>query len=199
MTEYSTKTEKRPKTRGGKILPALCSVFGTLVLLAVILSALPLAVPRILGCEVYSVISGSMEPALPKGSVVYVKKTDPAEVNAGDIVAFSDEGTPVTHRVIENRSQTKELITKGDANDALDLYPVPYVNVLGLVKAHIPGIGGWMMLYSTREGKLTLVFFAFCGLLFRLLGSRIREREKQLAEAEKQAENEKTGGKEKNA
>ena len=183
MTENRTKTEERPKTRGGKILPALCSVLGTLILVAVILSALPMAVPRLMGYAVYSVVSGSMEPALPVGSAVFVKETDPAGLTAGDIVAFSDSGTVVTHRVTENWKESRELITKGDANPTEDIFPTAYVNVLGQVKGHVPVIGNLMMLYATREGKLAMALFAACGLLFRLTGSWIRQREKRPAEA----------------
>ncbi len=183
MTENKSRIRNHSKTRGGKILPALCSVFGTVLLLAVILTALPLALPRLLGLQVYSVISGSMEPALPVGSVVYVETVDPSEIRAVDIIAFSDEGVVVTHRVVEVRPETGEYITKGDANPTEDIFPTAYVNVLGQVKGHVPVIGNLMMLYATREGKLAMALFAVCGLLFRLTGSWIRQREKRPAEA----------------
>ena len=77
MTKDDRKTQNRPEKRGGKFIPALCSILGTLILLAVILGALPLALPRLFGYEAYSVVSGSMEPALPVGSVVYVEPADP--------------------------------------------------------------------------------------------------------------------------
>ena len=193
MTENKSQTKVHSKTKGGKILPALCSVFGTVLLLAVILSALPLSLPRLFGMRVYSVISGSMEPTLPVGSAVYVETVDPAEIRAGDIIAFSDEGVVVTHRVVEVRPDTGEFITKGDANDTPDIYPIARVNILGRVKAHFPLLGKLMMLYATREGKMAMAFFAFCGLLFRLMGSMIAARQKNAERAEKAPENETEG------
>ena len=60
--------------------PALCSVIGTLMLLVVIAAALPLTVPNFMGYEIYNVVSGSMEPTVPVGSIIYVKEIDPVEV-----------------------------------------------------------------------------------------------------------------------
>ena len=74
-----------------KLLPGLCSMLGTLLILAVIAAFLPLTVPRLLGYEVYEVISGSMEPEIPVGSVIYVKAAEPEMISGGDIIAFGEE------------------------------------------------------------------------------------------------------------
>ena len=49
--------------KGRKFFPALCSVFGTVILLGVIAAFFPLTVPRLMGYNIYEVVSGSMEPA----------------------------------------------------------------------------------------------------------------------------------------
>ena len=131
MTKDGRKTEDRPRKRGGKIIPALCSALGSLILAAVILSALPLSVPRLFGYSIYSVVSGSMEPALPVGSIVYVEPAGFTEIRIGDVIAFDDEGTVVTHRVIEDRPQESAFITKGDANSSPDILPTPYWKLIG--------------------------------------------------------------------
>lgn len=174
MTENANKSEKRRNQRGGKILPALCSVLGTLILVLVILSALPLALPRLLGMSAYSVVSGSMEPALPVGSLVLVEPVEFAAVRQGDVIAFSDGGVTVTHRVVQILPEKNQFITKGDANDTPDISPVAYVNTLGRVKAHVPYLGQLGLLYAAPSGKLTMVVFAVCGLLFRLTASFLR-------------------------
>ena len=74
--------------KGGKLVPALCNLIGMLLLLGVIALCLPLTVPRIMGYEVYDVVSGSMEPAIPVGSAVLVKPTDAAQLQEGGIVAY---------------------------------------------------------------------------------------------------------------
>ena len=173
MTRDDRQNDDRPEKRGGKFFPALCSTLGTLMLTAVILSALPLALPRLLGYNAYSVVSGSMEPALPVGSVVYVESAGVSQIRAGDIIAFDDEGTVVTHRVIESRPQEGAFITKGDANPSFDIKPTPYWKLIGRVKLCVPLLGRVLSLYAVPEGKLALGTFALSGLLLRVLGSRL--------------------------
>ncbi len=176
MTRDDRQNDDRPEKRGGKFFPALCSTLGTLMLTAVILSALPLALPRLLGYNAYSVVSGSMEPALPVGSVVYVESAGVSQIRAGDIIAFDDEGTVVTHRVIESLPQEGAFITKGDANPSLDIKPTPYWKLIGRVKLCVPLLGRVLSLYAVPEGKLALGTFALSGLLLRVLGSRLYAR-----------------------
>ena len=97
-----SSTGKRPEKKGGKFFPALCNIIGTLLLLLVIAVSLPLTLPRILGIEAYHVETGSMEPAIPVGSLVYVDPVSPETLEPGDIVAFRSNETVITHRVVEN-------------------------------------------------------------------------------------------------
>ncbi len=76
------KNEKR----GGKLVPALCSIAGTLILLGVIAFYLPVSIAHAKGYEVYNVVGGSMEPAIPVGSVIYVETLRPEEVAEGDVI-----------------------------------------------------------------------------------------------------------------
>ena len=64
------KKEKRGALAG---CARICKIFGTVCLVAVILVCLPLTLPRVFGYEIYTVISGSMEPAISVGSLVYVQ------------------------------------------------------------------------------------------------------------------------------
>ena len=84
----------KPSTGKGKILPALCNIFGTLLLAAVIALCVPLTVPIAMGYQVYDVISGSMEPAIPVGSAIYVQSVDPSEIVVGDVVVLDLAATP---------------------------------------------------------------------------------------------------------
>lgn len=69
-------------------VPALCSALGTVLLILLVLACVPLTVPRVFGYEIYTVISGSMDPAIPTGSLVYIADTDPGEIVEGDVIAF---------------------------------------------------------------------------------------------------------------
>lgn len=65
--------------KGRRLIPVLCNMAGTLILLAVIAFCLPITLAKIRGYEVYNVVSGSMEPAIPVGSVLYVEQVEPEE------------------------------------------------------------------------------------------------------------------------
>jgi signal peptidase I len=88
------------------------------------------------------VLSGSMEPSMPTGSLVLTKSVDPGTVRVGDVITFrllsgSHETDSATHRVvaIEQRPEGLSFITKGDANQAPDPTPVPSSALVGRVVA----------------------------------------------------------------
>lgn len=172
-----SETSAHPSAgKGGKLFPALCSVFGTLILLSVIGAFLPLTVPRLMGYEIYEVVSGSMEPEIPVGSVVYVKGVEPETVAEDDIIAFQSEDSVITHRVVRNKSVEGAFTTKGDANEKEDMNDVPYGALIGKVEAHYPLLGGMLVLYTSNVGKVYAVCFAACGAMLNLLAGRLRER-----------------------
>lgn len=98
---------------------------------------------RFIGLTPYYVMSGSMEPAIPVGSLVYVRKVLPESVRVGDAITFTvNEGLQiVTHRVAAVDAENKVFITKGDANNTRDGKPVDYSNVLGTSAFIIPYLG----------------------------------------------------------
>ena len=178
MIEELESISRPSEKKGRKVFPALCSVFGTLILLGVIAAFLPLTVPRLMGYEIYEVVSGSMEPEIPVGSVIYVKAAEPDMVETGDIIAFQKDGSVITHRVEENRYVEGEFVTKGDANREEDMEPVPYESLIGKVERHIPVLGIIMTLLTSNTGKLYAVLLAVCGVMFHMLAGILRDRER---------------------
>ena len=55
------------------------------VLIILIIGCIPLTVPRAMGYQLYTVITGSMEPNVPVGSLVFVKNVDPAEIQEKNV------------------------------------------------------------------------------------------------------------------
>ncbi len=100
-----------------------------------------LLISRLLGYQVYHVVSGSMEPAYGVGELLYVKAVEPEEVAMGDIITFRLEDTTATHRVIGIDTENRLFFTKGDANEAPDEEPVAFDDLLGVTVFHIPGLG----------------------------------------------------------
>ena len=150
-------------------VPALCSALGTVLLILLVLACVPLTVPRVFGYEIYTVISGSMEPAIPTGSLVYIADTDPGEIVEGDVIAFyggasgngagaADSGASIiTHRVVSNSVIMGEFITKGDANEKEDINPVSYDNYIGKVQLSVPMAGYAAELFTSTQGKIAAV------------------------------------------
>lgn len=162
---------RRRKTR--KWLPSFCRVAGIATLVAVIGLCLPITAPRLFGFEMYDVVSGSMEPEIPVGSVLYVKACDLQDVTEGDVIAYEDADGVVAHRVVTNRPSLGEFVTKGDANDVEDREPVPYDRVVGRVELHLPVLGMVTSLYASAVGKAYLLMVAGCGLMLWLLADRL--------------------------
>lgn len=121
-------------------------VSSILVALVVIFAAL-LVGARLFGLQVFTVLSGSMEPAYHTGSLIYVKKVDPATIKEGQAITFLlAEDTVATHRVIEVVPDEEDptvlrFRTKGDANDSPDGGLVHYKNVIGVPVFTIPYLG----------------------------------------------------------
>jgi signal peptidase I len=132
-----------------------------------------------MGYEVYNVVSGSMEPALPVGSVVYVETVAPETVAQGDIIAYESGGYVITHRVVTNRLVEGEFVTKGDANKQEDMAAVSYQDLIGRVAYHIPVLGRFTFLYTSTVGKVYVIGFALCGLLLNILAGQIRARRRE--------------------
>lgn len=156
----------------------MCSVLGTLLLIVLILGCLPLTVPKVFGYSIYTVISGSMEPAIPVGSLVYVKYQEPESIQKKDVIAFygaKDSSSIVTHRVVTNKKLSGEFITKGDANQTNDMNPVNYTNYMGKVVLTIPVIGGIAQSFTTGNGKIALFCLIGFIVLLEILGSLLHK------------------------
>ena len=144
-----------------------------------ILLCLIVAGPRMLRIETYVVVSGSMEPANPVGTMIYAKKVEPSALEVGDVIVFyntdaTSDAVPITHRVVENRKASGEIITKGDANSSNDMQPVIYNNVLGKVIFKVAGLGFAASILSTIRGKIAAVMIIIAAYLLTEIGGRIR-------------------------
>ncbi len=105
--------------------------------------AFDFAAPR-LGAYPMVVVSGSMAPAVPVGSLVIVSPVDPSGLAPGQIVTVRlSSGDVLTHRLvaIEDRPDGRALALKGDANNAADPLPVAASALIGRVETIVPGAG----------------------------------------------------------
>jgi signal peptidase I len=114
----------------------VCAVF---VLLTVLFTGSGQA-PSILGHSMFRVMTGSMEPSIPLDSLIVVKKTEPSELEVGDVISFyskdpSLDGAVNTHRIvaIEEDGGHYSFTTKGDANNVEDHYTTTESDLIGKV------------------------------------------------------------------
>ena len=152
----------------------LCSALGTILLIILIVACLPLTVPRLLGFELYTVISGSMEPEIPIGSLVFVKDIAPEDVQEKDVIAFyggKDSNAIITHRVEENNVLTGEFVTKGDANEDVDMIPVDYDDLIGRVELSVAKIGTLAQFLTSMNGKIAAAGVIVASMIMHLLAS----------------------------
>ncbi len=142
-----------------KILKEVSDVVHT-ILIAAIFIALPLVLFILItsnssllwNIRSFVVLTGSMEPFIPTGSVVFVQKQN--SYNVGDVVTYSKNNISVTHRVV--RIEDSKYQTKGDANNTADADLVLGDKILGKAFVHIPLIGKFILFLRTPLG-----FFIF--------------------------------------
>ena len=130
-----------------KLFKKIWNVVTTVLVAVVVILALLLVGVRLFGMQVYTVLSGSMEPVYHTGSLIYVKNVDYRDLKEGDVITFIlDEDTVATHRIVgivpdEEDPSVLRYRTKGDANDAEDGSLVHYKNILGTPVFTIPKMG----------------------------------------------------------
>ena len=84
-----------------KLFKKIWNVVTTVLVAVVVILALLLVGVRLFGMQVYTVLSGSMEPVYHTGSLIYVKNVDYRDLKEGDVITFMlDEDTVATHRIV---------------------------------------------------------------------------------------------------
>jgi signal peptidase I len=138
----------------------------TVILAVVILLVLALiVVPRASGAVPLTVLSGSMRPTVPEGSVVVVREVAADDLKIGDVITYqirSGDPTLVTHRIvgITVGRDGPTFRTRGDANDAVDPAPVVAEQVKGRVWYHVPFVGRFTGRLDGSQRGLAVRFVA---------------------------------------
>ena len=143
----------------------ICSVLSMVVFLGLLVIAGFLFVPKMLGYDEYAVLSGSMEPGIPVGAIVYDKNFSESEAREGAVVTYQlPAGTLVTHRIISVDKEEQTVVTQGDANNIADTALVAWQQIVGVYAFHIPYLG-----YISIYAKTPLGIAVVCGVLIVLI------------------------------
>jgi signal peptidase I len=118
--------------------------------------------------QAFTVTSGSMEPSIKTGSMIFTLKTDNAQLKKGDVIAFTsagDDKVTVTHRIIEvwKEDGSFSYRTKGDMNDGADIDKVAANQIKGKVLFSIPQLG---YLSANMKNPRSLFLFIIVPALF---------------------------------
>jgi len=110
----------------------------------------------------YTVLSGSMAPAIATGDVVVTETIAPRQARVGDVVTFRDPARP--NRVISHRLRSvrvfagvAQMVTRGDANEASERWSVPADGRIGRVRFKVRRVGALAVVAGTPAGRLLLI------------------------------------------
>ena len=162
------------------VLSLLCLLALLLSLAAIraLLTARPDRPPTLFGHSLMVVVSGSMEPTFPVGTLILSRQATPSQVEVGDIITFygtvgSTTGV-ITHRVAAKMGTGDDavLTTKGDANPVQDPNPVMKEGLIGIVIWQSPF---WGRVVGTLRKKQVFIPLLLIPLAL-LLGERFLRR-----------------------
>ena len=168
----------------------LGQLLAWMVILAVaaILTA-AVGIPRAAGATPYTVLTGSMRPELPPGTLVVVKPAEPGDIAIGDVITYQlESGKPdvVTHRVVavapaEDGSTLFQ--TQGDANGAPDERWVAPVQIRGEEWYAVPYLGhlNTMLTGGERQMVVYVVAALLLGYAGATLAGSVRDRRRRTA------------------
>lgn len=151
----------------GSALLTLAAVVGVIAVLAV-------AAGAVFGIRPVVVVSGSMEPVLPVGSMVFVRTVPADTVHVGDIVTTErSDGVKelITHRVVSATTSGDKTVLRlrGDANAAEDPFPYTVSSVGGYV-FDVPWVGTISLVARTPLGLAAIGLYALTLVLLILFG-----------------------------
>ena len=155
-----------------RIVNKTCNIVTSIVLFVAIFLAISFAGVRLLGLQVYIVLSGSMQSMYPVGSLLYVAPVNIEDLDVDDDITYwLNDDTIVTHRIVEvlrdeaNPAAVSYRV-KGVENQTADAVPIPCTNVLGRAVFRIPLLG-YVAYYIQRPPGIYIAI-AVGGIFFLL-------------------------------
>lgn len=158
----------------------MVAVIGLIFAAATVVTVLPRATHG----AALTVLSGSMTPKLPVGSVVLIRPVDPGTLHVGDVATYQKEpgkAEYVTHRIVAiDTSTTPTTFTfKGDANNGPDIDPVPATAIRGKAWFSVPYLGAIRDAVHTKGMLFLLAIVALVGYALVQLASAVRDRRRK--------------------
>lgn len=169
---------------------AACIILGCMLIcnLTIIIKGTisPERPPSVFGLTPMVVLSGSMsgtqEGHIEVGDLVFIGSTDPEKLEVGDVVAYMNGSTAVTHRVTaieESGDGSRIFTTKGDANNAEDTSKVTEQQLIGVYWGRIPKLGDFALFMQEPIGMLLFAGVPLMAFIIYDIVRRQRESNRQ--------------------
>lgn len=169
----------------GRIL-SYAAFFAALAILAA-----TIVVPRITGALPYTILTSSMEPTYPPGTLIVVRPVTASDLRLGTPITYQVEsGRPevVTHRIVRISNSADgdvRYVARGDAN-TVDDEPIRLEQIRGAVWYSIPFIGYVNTWINGEQRRISVLVIS--GLLgayaLVMFGATLRDRGRDKEDAE---------------
>lgn len=158
--------------------------------------AVAVLIPRVAGATPYVVLTGSMTPSMPPGTMVVAKPVDARSLGIGSVITYqlrSGQPTVVTHRIVamSNTPDGRPIFrTKGDANDVPDKKWVRPVQIKGERWYAVPYLGYATTLITSGQRHIALIvivagLIGYAASMFIAAGrDRFRDHSSSMAKGE---------------
>ena len=137
--------------------------------------------PNLGGYTVFRITTGSMRPSYDTDTLILVKKTDPSQIQVGDVISFYSadpalDGAVNTHRVIaiEQDGTEWKYTTQGDANNIPDQYGTDSEALIGKVVASSLALGKLARLVANPLVFIPVILIPLAVILISNLVRTIR-------------------------
>lgn len=137
----------------------------------------PSETPNFLGVKSYVIISGSMQPELNIGDIVFVKKE--MDLHEGDIISFRQGQSVITHRINKVIDEDGKIVyqTKGDNNNIEDSGTITAETIEGKVIWKLPKLGNVSLFL---QNKMIIIFITLLLYMYiSISGSREKKRKER--------------------
>lgn len=184
----------------------LALVISVIICVSVVTQVMTNGYAQIGGISLFRIVTGSMEPEIPVGSIIVCQETDIEQIQVNDIVCFRSlssiiKGETVTHRVIDitqNSEGELLLVTRGDANLSADTEYVTRSNLIGKVNYYSKEtniMASFVNILTDRVGFLILILMPtllIAGFILRSCMMNIRQELDRIEEENRRKEQEKS-------
>jgi signal peptidase len=165
---------------------------AVLLILVAAVAALVIVIPLLVGGQALTVLTNSMAPDYPPGTLIVIAPTAVDDIRVGDVLTYQiTSGRPavISHRVVQrgvNLQGVTTFTTKGDNNDVADALPVTAAQVKGTLLYSIPQLG-WVNNAVNGEARafagplVACLLFAYAGWTV-VSAVRARARRRRTAE-----------------